>query len=174
MESRRGTIINPVIGVSLIVVGALFLLINLFHIGSFWPLFILTPGVLLLFFTVKVGRSAAPLAIPAVLVAGTGAILLYQSVTGDWKSWAYAWTLYPALLGGGMALMGRLEQNERAIRNGRGLVALGLGAFVVFWLFFRITIFSGIFSGLALPLILIAGGVLWMLRGTRHNGSVLW
>jgi hypothetical protein len=109
-----------------------------------------------------------------MLVAGTGAILLYQSVTGDWKSWAYAWTLYPALLGGGMALMGRLEGNARAIRNGRGLVALGLGAFAVFWLFLRITIFSGIFSGVALPLILIVLGVLWMLRGARHNGSVPW
>jgi hypothetical protein len=173
MESRRSTITGPVIGVSLIVVGALFLLINLFHIGSFWPLFILIPGAMLLLYTVKAGRSAAPLAIPATLIAGTGAILLYQSVTGDWKSWSYVWTLYPALLGGGMALMGKLEENGRAIRNGRGLIALGLGAFVVFWLFSRVTIFASILSGLALPLILIALGVLWMLRGAQHNGSAL-
>ena len=174
MESRRDPIISPAVGVSLIVAGALFLLINLFHIGSFWPLFILIPGVMLLFFTVKVGRNTAPLAIPAMLVAGTGAILLYQSVTGDWKSWAYAWTLYPALLGGGVALMGKLEGNERAVRSGRGLIALGLAGFVVFWLLFKVAIFSGILSGLALPLILITLGVLWMLRGTRHNGSMPW
>jgi hypothetical protein len=173
MESRRDPIIGPAVSVSLIVAGALFLLVNLFHIGSFWPLFILIPGAALLFFTVKVGRSAAPLAIPAMLVAGTGAILLYQSVTGDWQSWAYAWTLYPALLGSGVALMGKLEDNGRAVRSGRGLIALGLAGFFVFWLLFRITVFAGIVSGLALPLILIAVGVLWMLRGARRNGSVL-
>src|SRR5207302_728333 len=98
MNSARSNIRGPVIGISLIIIGALFLLGRLFNIGTLWPLFILTPGVMLLVFAVRGGHNTAPLAIPGSLIGGTGAILLYQSVMHHWQSWAYAWTLYPALL----------------------------------------------------------------------------
>ncbi len=167
MNSERSRIVSPVIGLSLIIIGALFLFGRLFNAGPFWPLFILVPGVVFLSVAVRGGRSAAPLAIPGMLISGTGAILLYQSVTNHWQSWAYAWALYPALLGMGMSLMGRLDGNIRAIHAGRQFTIVGLGAFVVLGLFFETAIFSGIVRGLGLPLILLVLGVLFVLRGAR-------
>jgi hypothetical protein len=171
MQSSRNPMVGPVLGLSLIVVGALFLLGRLFNIGPLWPLFIVMPGVGLLFVAVRGGRNAAPLAIPGSLIAGTGAILLYQSITHHWQSWAYAWTLYPALLGGGMILMGRLGGNRGAIHIGRQLVVVGLGAFAVLGLLFETTIFSGLFGSLGWPLILLALGVVLLMRGARQGKS---
>ena len=42
------------------------------------------------------------MAVPACIVAGIGGILYYQNMTGDWASWAYAWTLIPGFVGVGI------------------------------------------------------------------------
>ncbi len=169
MNSEQNRIISPVIGLSLIIVGALFLLGQLFNMGSLWPLFILVPGLMFLGLALRGGRSGAPMAIPGVLISGTGAILLYQSVTGHWQSWAYAWALYPALLGAGMVLMGRFGGNVGVALTGRRFITLGLGVFGILGLVFETAIFSGIWSGLGWPLILLIAGVVFLLRGSRRD-----
>jgi hypothetical protein len=174
MNSGRSSLLGPVIGLCLIIVGALFLLVRLFSIGPFWPLFIVLPGALMLVVAVKGSSNAAPLAIPGTLIGGTGAILLYQSLTHHWSSWAYAWTLYPALLGAGMILMGRLNGSQGAIHTGRQFVVVGLGAFAVLGLFFETAIFSGLFRSLGWPLILLVLGIVLLLRGTRHERSTAY
>ncbi len=163
MDSERSTIISPVMGACLIIVGALFLLGRLFNIGPLWPLFIIAPGILILFVGFIGGRGGAPLAVPGVLIAGTGTILLYQSITHNWQSWAYVWTLYPALLGAGLVLMGRLGGNAGAVQTGRRFIIIGLCGFVLLGLFFETAIFAGI--GLGWPLILFVLGILLLLRG---------
>src|ERR1700690_3598306 len=130
MKVRRNSFINPALGVGLIMLGVLFLFQQWFHVWTWWPVLILMPGVALLYLAVGGDRgrpysgvsSNAPLAIPGALVTGTGAILLYQSLTGNWASWAYAWTLYPALLGAGLWLMGRLNGDVDTMRTGRKAV----------------------------------------------------
>jgi len=171
MKSQRRIIVSPVIGLSLIVIGALFLFGRVLNIGTLWPLFVLVPGLLCLYFAVSNGRSGAPLAIPGAIISGTGALLLYQSVTGNWQSWAYAWTLYPAFLGGGMVLMGNLSRNDQPRKAGRRLIIGGLAAFAFFGLLFESTIFNRLFAGVGWPVILIALGVFLVMRGARAPRS---
>ncbi len=169
MRSERSTLANPVIGMCLIIIGALFLLGQLFSLGPFWPLLIVAPGVVFLYFAVTGGRSGAPLAIPGVLITGTGAILLYQSLTTNWQSWAYVWTLYPALLGAGIALMGHLAGDSKAMQAGRRFILGGLTAFVAFAALFEVAIFQRMMGGLGWPLLLIALGIGLLLAGARRN-----
>lgn len=169
MRSERSAIASPVIGMCLIIVGGLFLLGQLFNIGPLWPLLIVAPGAVFLYFAVTGGRSSAPLAIPGMLITGTGAILLYQSLTMNWQSWAYAWTLYPALLGAGMALMGRLTDDAMIMEAGRRFILGGLTAFVAFAALFEVAIFHRMMGGLGWPLLLIALGIGVLLAGAKRN-----
>ncbi len=86
---KRGSII---VGTILILVGALFLLAQIFpsiainlDIGRQWPLIIVTVGGL---FIVSAFLGTPPLAIPGSIVAGIGMILYVQNLTGTWSSWA--------------------------------------------------------------------------------------
>ncbi len=172
MNSQRSSVGRPVIGLILIVIGALFLFGRVLNIGTLWPLFVLGPGLLCLYVAVSNGRSGAPLAIPGAIISGTGGLLLYQSVTGNWQSWAYAWTLYPAFLGGGMMLMGNLNGSDQSRKAGRRLIIGGLAAFALFGLLFESTIFTGMLAGLGWPIILIVLGVVLLMRGTRSSRPV--
>ncbi len=73
------------------------------------------------------------LMIPALIIAGLGGILLYQTVSGNWDSWAYVWTVIPGLVGLGM-LVGGLYDDE--MKNGRTagfiLIAISAAAFAIF------------------------------------------
>ena len=168
MDARRNPsrklVINPVLGVGLLVLGVLFLFQQWFHPWLWWPLLIILPGVALLYAALHDHRSdhgRAPLAVPGVLVTGTGTILLYQSVTGNWASWAYVWTLYPTLLGAGLWLMGRLNGSVATMLTGRKFVLGGLAAFILLCLFF-----AGV--GSWWPILLIVGG--WLVwRTTRRS-----
>lgn len=114
-------------------------------------------------------EETAPLVIPGAIITGTGGILLLQSITGRWESWAYMWTLYPVFLGMGLVYMGRRTSNAGTFRTGREFARWGLVAFVVFAAFFELFIFSG--SGLAgmfWPGLLILAG-LWLLFRSRTD-----
>jgi len=141
--------------------------------GLLWPFFIIIPGLAFLYPAWKGGPDAAPLAIPGAIITGTGALLLLQSVTGRWESWAYVWTLYPVFLGLGFMLMGRRSGNRRTLETGRGFVRWGLIAFIIFAAFFELFIFTGARIGSYLvPAVLILAG-LWLLlrhdRGARRD-----
>jgi len=69
---------------------------------------------------------------PACIVAGIGGIL-YQNRTGDWESWAFAWTLNPAFVGAGMVLSGLLgEDFPKSVREGMNLMVASIVLFLVF------------------------------------------
>jgi len=126
--------------------------------GGLWPLLILLPGVALVFAANSGGRAASGLIFPGAVIAGTGALLLYQSITGHWESWAYAWTLYPVFVGMAMRFNGQRMNINKEVEVGEGLIKYGLLAFATLALMFELVLFNGI----SLWLLLAAGvGYLW-------------
>ncbi len=161
---RKSSVVG---GAILILVGIFFLLVQFspslfswFNIGQQWPLILVLVGGLFLLGAIL---GTPPLATPAFIIGGTGLILYYQNVTGNWASWAYIWTLYPGLAGLGVILMHALSGNLQAgLREGGKLLLISAVMFVVF---------AGFFSGWGIwsqfwPVLVIAAG-LWLLWKNR-------
>ena len=166
---------NPgrVIGAFVLIgLGVVFLLgqFNIFPggtIGTIWPFFIIGPGLIFLYFAATGGPNLASLAIPGSIVTGTGLILLFQSWTDHWESWAYIWTLYPVFLGLGLMYMGRRTGNQSTVKTGRGFVYWGLIGCLVFGTFFEVVAFNDFGLGrFLLPAVLILVGVWMLLRAS--------
>lgn len=167
---NRGSIIG---GLILILVGALFLLLQAFPelAAQFnpdlqWPLIIIAVGLL---FIVGAVLGEASLAVPGAIIGGIGGLLYYQNLSGNWESWAYVWALIPGFVGLGLMLMGVLDREKRSsIRDGIRLIFISLILFAIFGGFL------GGFYGLRQfwPLLLIIAGVwlLWRNR-SRQNGK---
>src|SRR5437879_1309895 len=82
-------------GAGLIVVGALFLLVEAggFYLPAvswrhLWPLFVVIPGVLMLLGALQGRPRSAGLAVPGSVITMVGLVLLYQNATNHWQSWA--------------------------------------------------------------------------------------
>jgi hypothetical protein len=97
--------------------------------------------------------------IPACIIAGTGGLLYYQNMSGDWSSWAYTWTLIPAFVATGLLLLGLFTWK-------RGPV-IGAG-----WTMFASMVLFGIFgstlgrlpvAGVMAPVAIILLGVMLLL-----------
>jgi len=159
---------NLAFGLILLVVGGFFLaaqffpqLSELIRVDYAWPLWVV--GVGLIFLVMAVAVRAPGLAVPASIISGIGAILYYQNSTGEWASWAYAWTLIPGFVGVGVIIMNLLE--GRFVQGFREGMAPILVSLIMFG------IFSGFLGGPTTfnqiwPLLLIGLGVWIMLRGT--------
>ncbi|MBN2549321.1 MAG: hypothetical protein JXB15_09195 [Anaerolineales bacterium] len=153
---------NIAVGVILILVGAWFLVQRFFPelrlaLDLSWPVSIIIVGGVLLLLGLLLGLPG--MAVPAAVVAGIGGLLYWQNATGEWSSWAYAWTLIPGFVGVGTLLAGLLGENPRQS------AAHGLNLIVISAVLF--TIFASIFGGLDLfgpywPVLLILLG-LWLL-----------
>lgn len=95
-----------------------------------WPWIIIGLGLLLLFIGSATG--VAILAVPATLLAGIGGILYYQTVTGDWDSWAYIWSLIPGFVGLGVVLLALLGGYGAGVaRAGGWLIFISVGLFAL-------------------------------------------
>jgi hypothetical protein len=136
MHRRRRS--NVLGGLFLILIGLLILAVQLLpgiELVFVWPWFIIGAGLLL--FLIGTATSVPALAIPASIVGGIGGILYYQSVTGDWDSWAYIWALIPGFVGLGIVLTGLLGGDSAdSVRAGGVLVLISLALFAVFGSFF--------------------------------------
>lgn len=163
---RKSSIVG---GAILILVGIFFLLVQFFpgllgwfDISQQWPLIILLVGGL---FLLGAFLGTPPLAMPACIIGGTGLILYYQNVSGNWESWSYIWTLYPGLAGLGVILMQALSGNfSQGLREGGRLLAISAVMFLVF---------AGFFNGWGVwsqfwPLLVIGVG-LWLLWKNRST-----
>jgi hypothetical protein len=171
MSSGNSRLI-PILGIILIVLGVLALAGQFLQIrvGDFiWPFFIIGPGVLLFIFSVGIeSELGEPLAMLSGILATLGLLLLYQSVTGHWASWAYAWSLMtPMGVGLGQILYGRIKQKEQAIKTGTTLVNIGVIMFLVGLVFFELILnISGFGLGSwGWPILFIGLGLLYLLRG---------
>ncbi len=164
-----------VVGLLLVVAGVAFLLMQVygiqltFDLGRVgWPLYVIAPGIVLLL--IGLFLPAAPgagLAVGGSIVTTVGLILAYQSSTGHWSSWAYAWALVgPGAVGLGLTLWGILHLSRETLRTGLTALGAGLLLFLVGFAFFEGVLNLGGERGLAplgrqaLPVALIVAGVL--------------
>ena len=125
-----------------------------------WPLIVVGIGAALLVLGLFTGQPG--LAVPACIVGGIGGLLWWQNSTGNWGSWAYAWTLIPGFVGVGTILAGLLGEGK--LRD-----ALEGGAWLVFISLTMFAIFGSFLGGLDIlgnywPVLLIAAGVVLLIR----------
>lgn len=137
--SRRGTVL---LGLALVLLGGLalagrFMNVDLLSLG--WPIFVLAPGIVLFAAGVAVGGKAGlGLAIPGGIVSMVGVVLTFQSATGLWGTWAYAWALVaPGGIGLAFVLYGLLTGQGDIARGGVPILLTGIGLFIGFGLFFE-------------------------------------
>jgi hypothetical protein len=105
-----------------------------------WPLIVVGVGVLLL--VIGALANAPGMAVPACIVGGIGLLLWWQNRTGNWETWAYAWTLIPGFVGVGTIVMGLWERKWSGIRGGLWLVLISVIMFAVLG-----SLFGGMFGG---------------------------
>jgi len=167
MDRKRRS--NLVVGLLLILLGALVLALQLLPgvlLTFSWPWIIIGFAIVMLVVGVTVGVPA--LAVPACIIGGIGGILYYQTVTGDWDSWAYVWALIPGFVGLGIFLSGLLGgDGAETMRAGGWLLLISLVLFAVFGSFFGALGLLGDYW----PVLLILLGLLLLfvplLRGRR-------
>lgn len=149
-------------GLILIAVGVIFLLMPLFpnvsdmlNIDQHWPLIIVLIGGM---FILGALLGSPGLAVPGSIVGGIGLLLYYQNLTGNWQTWAFAWTLIPVFVGIGIILSNAIAGDlASGLKSGGRLILIGLIMFLIFGSFLGAG-FGGSF-GLA---ILLIGIGLWM------------
>jgi hypothetical protein len=130
------------LGVVLIAFGAVFLAseqLNL-DLGRYgWPMFVIVPGLVMLALGLVIPNEAGlGLAIPGAIVTTVGLILLFQDTTGAYASWSYAWALVaPGSVGVALVAYGILHRKGDLIDAGLRTLAVGIGLFVGFGLFFE-------------------------------------
>lgn len=156
-------------GIILILLGTLFLFFNLidvlfhrldvgFSAWRLWPLALIAAGLaffLAFLLSWSSREQVVGLLMPATLLATNGLVLLYQTLTGDWDSWRYAWTLEPIAVGGALLLMYVLGGRDRGLLVG-GIIVGGIGLLllVVFG-----SLWGGVIVRLAGPLLLVCSGL---------------
>ena len=161
-----------VLGILLVVGGAFFLFSQFFNVTlwqSSWPLFLIVPGLVVFVGGLAMGKEGLPLTIIGSIVTSTGAILLFQTVTSQWASWAYAWALVaPGSVGLGTLLHGLWTHQPNLVDSGKRVGTIGLIIFAVGWVFFEQAIglngsANPLLSRFLGPILLIAigGYVLW-------------
>ena len=95
-----------------------------------WTLTIIGVGIIFLLFSVLTNTPG--LSIPAFIVGGIGGLLYYQNVTGDWDSWAYAWTFIPGFVGIGLLFFSLQTRDKDTAQAGFILVFLSMIFFAIF------------------------------------------
>jgi hypothetical protein len=146
MATRTTNTGAVIVGSLMILFGALALLGQVFRTaldwGAIWPFAIIAAG--LAFFVVMVagGRSAAAFAIPGSILGMIGLMLLYQSLSGNWESWSYGWSLIVVSVGIGITIMGLWARNPRLQSAGLRVLRVGFILFVIFGTFFELIFLS--------------------------------
>ncbi len=124
-----------------------------------WPLNVIGAGALMLAAGLLTGTPGW--AIPACLVGGIGGLLYWQNATGQWGTWAWAWTLIPGFVGVGIILTGLLRGRPRGALLG--------GGWTLFASLVLFTIFGSLLGGFRFvsqlwPILLIGAGLLTLAR----------
>jgi len=169
-QTRRLTLVG---GLLFILLGAFFLVVQLvpgleiwLDPAYWWPLVVVAPGALLFLLALVIQVPA--LAVPGSIVAGIGVLLFWQNATGNWDSWAYAWTLIPGFIGIGLIITGLLSGKLRG--------SLGAGIWMMAISGVSFAVFGSLLGGLALPrvilpLLVIALGGLMLVRALLGFGA---
>jgi hypothetical protein len=172
----RGGGSSLALGVVLVVVGLFALGVVLFGIDLTqygWPLFIIVPGLTLLVVGFLGGGAGA--SVPGGIVTMLGLVLAYQSSTGDWASWAFAWALIaPGGVGLGLYLQALRDRDSVMLRRGRALIFIGALIFMIGFVFFESILGIsgmdyGVFGKAALPALLIVIGIILLVRSVQRS-----
>lgn len=138
-SERRGMML---LGALLVILGVAALAGRSLGFGAFdltWPLLIIVPGLLLFALAVTTGgEPGSAISVPAGIVTMVGLVLTVQNATDLWATWAYAWALVaPGGVGVGLIVYGFLTGQRQFIRAGTPVLAVGLGLFLGFGIFFE-------------------------------------
>lgn len=122
-------------GLILILLGVWFLAVQFVEplkewAGGNWTLGII--GVAVIFLLVSLLNNIPGLSIPAFIIGGIGGLLYYQNVTGNWNSWAYAWTFILGFVGLGLLFFSLQTRQKDTARAGLILLTLNAIFFFVF------------------------------------------
>ena len=161
MEHKKS---NFAWGIILILFGA-FLLANQIVPGLKaivdWPWIIL--GVGAVFILLAIFTRTGGLAIPGSIIGGIGAILFYQNLTGNWETWAFAWSLIPGFAGIGIALATLISPRENPDGLTASLILISI-SLVLFFIFGGARFF-GVESFILWPIVIIALGLFLLVKG---------
>lgn len=122
-------------GLILILIGAWFLAVQFVPqleawANGQWALYVI--GVGIVFLIASVTTSVPGLSVPAFIVGGIGGLLYYQNVTGDFGSWAYAWTLILGFIGLGILFMSLQTRDKGLAKSGFILIFMSMIFFAIF------------------------------------------
>ena len=165
-RDARGSI---VVGGILVVIGAVFLFVNVFRIdfGNIWPVifFIIGAGFYLPVLLMPRDRAnLAGLLIPGTILFGLGVIFFYNILADNWGSWAYIWTLIPASVGLGLLLAARVGNwGGDTLKVGFWMFVISTGVCLILAAFF-----GGGNAGLVGAILLIVLGVFLLIRSIRR------
>lgn len=161
---------STIVGIILISFGALFFFANSvpgLDLGNLWPaIFFFLAGAFYLpsILYPNERRGLAALYIPGSILLVLGLIFFYNTLSGDWDSWAYMWTLIPGGVGLGLTLAARL--------GGWGKSALWTGVWLIVGSLTAFGLFGSLFGSDMLrvlgPMLLIAAGAMWLLRTVQR------
>jgi len=169
-SSDRGVLI---LGASLLIIGVLLLLGQFLRIplaDYLWPFIFIVPGVILFISAVNMESGGSGLAIAGGILTALGGLFLFQSITGFWVSWAYAWSLVaPTSIGLSQWIFGSIKKNDSLVTGGQQLMRVGLTIFAIGFIFFEIILgISGFgleqFGLPVIPIALIAIGIFILIR----------
>jgi hypothetical protein len=164
------------LGIVLVVVGLFALGVVVFGIDLTqygWPLFVIIPGLTLLVVGFVGGGVGA--SVPGGIVTMLGLVLAYQSSSGDWASWAFAWALVaPGGVGLGLYLQALRDRDPVLLRRGRTLMFIAVLIFMIGFVFFESILGIsgqdyGIFGKAALPGLLIVIGIILLVRSIQRT-----
>jgi len=165
-NDNRGSVVA---GGILILIGAIFLFVNVFHInfGEIWPIifFIIGAGFYLPVLLMPRDRSnLAGLLIPGTILFGLGTIFFYNTFTGHWGSWAYIWALIPASVGLGLLFAARVGHwGGDTMKVGFWMFVISTGVCLILAAFF-----GGGNAGLIGAILLIVLGVFLLIQSMRR------
>src|ERR1700675_4350082 len=174
-RARSGGSTMP-LGIVLVVVGLFALGVVVFGIDLTqygWPLFVIIPGLTLLVVGFVGGGVGA--SVPGGIVTMLGLVLAYQSSSGDWASWAFAWALVaPGGVGLGLYLQALRDRDPVMLRRGRTLMFIAVLIFIIGFVFFESILGIsgqdyGIFGKAALPGLLIVIGIILLVRSIQRS-----
>ena len=162
-ETKRGSLIA---GVGLVLLGALFICINLipgFSLARTWPVIFFV--IAFAFFLPGLAwpdsrRGLAALYIPGTILFVLGLIFLFNTLTNNWFVWAFAWILIPAGVGLGLILAswaGKWSHSIYLVGAWMALISVAIFA-----------VFAALFGDMVLKLsgagIMVLMGIFMLLR----------
>ena len=160
---------SVVVGGILILIGAIFLFVNVLHInfGQVWPIifFIIGAGFYLPVLLMPRDRqNLAGLLVPGTIMFGLGVIFFYNIFADNWGSWAYIWTLIPASVGLGLLLAARVGHwGGDTMKVGFWMFVISTGACLILAAFF-----GGGNVGAIGAILLIGLGVVLLIQSIRR------